>query len=218
MSIIKKLVSTVKVHIKKAALLSEQLEPYMRAKEQSERAKRQAVRMQEQLRKAKRNQKILTAQLCNALKENSDLQQFADKHTVTKVDASCGTEPKVLKDAVVDCRQQTAEPSKPASSKRWSTQTMVDNNNVADPISHVIEQYTAQKIHPSIACQMTAYQSLSSASPDSVPLDTKDSFSSIMGRSHFIINAIDKKLARNKQAASGYNKIMASFYSKALSG
>ncbi|KAJ2879369.1 hypothetical protein FB639_003103, partial [Coemansia asiatica] len=160
---IKKIVSKVKTHVKKAAMLSEQLEPYMLAKERNERAKRRATKIEQQLLKAKQNQMKLTAQLGSALEENQCLQQqLANKPTVPETDASCNTEPKKEAKEVAGL-YDNAQPEPAISNKRWSTDTMVDSDYTVVPILDIIEQYTAPKAPLSIGQQISEYRSLSSS-------------------------------------------------------
>ncbi|KAJ1877446.1 hypothetical protein H4R99_007747 [Coemansia sp. RSA 1722] len=246
MSILNNIVSKVKHNVKKLALLPEQLEPYVQAKERVKRAKRKAAKLTARLEKSNKTVQVLDAQLCDVFAENRHLKQLISKQAVSKADASCNTEPIAAKEASTGCCELTNLINTAIASKRWSEETKVNDNNsnnstsskqnicnnnkncnkqentrnnvksAASPTDGIIERSNTQHFLPSIDQQLSAYLSLSTASQQPVPCNGQDSFSSIINRSHFIINAIDKRAAQKNKATGSFNKMMANFCSKAL--
>ncbi|KAJ2227690.1 hypothetical protein H4R99_006071 [Coemansia sp. RSA 1722] len=265
MSILKNIVSKVKRNIKKLALLPEQLEPYVQARERVKRAKRKAAKLTARLEKANKTVQVLDARLCDALAENRRLKQLISKQAVSKANASCNTEPIAVNEARTGCCESTNLINTTIASKRWSEDTKVNDDNgnsnsnsskqkntcnnnknsnkisnkqentrssnsisnkqnntdnntktAASPTDRIIERSNTQHFLPSIDQQLSAYLSLSTASQQPVPCNGQDAFSSIINRSHFIINAIDKRAAQKNKAVGNFNKATASFYSKAL--
>ncbi|KAJ1880770.1 hypothetical protein H4R99_007549 [Coemansia sp. RSA 1722] len=235
MSILKNIVSKVKRNIKKLALLPKQLEPYVQARERVKRAKRKAAKLTARLEKANKTVQVLDTQLCDVLAENRRLKQLISKQAVSKADALCNTEPIAVNEARNGCCESTNLINTAITSKRWSEETKVNddngnnnsnsskqedtennNSNTVSPTDGIIEQSNTQHFLPSIDQQLSAYLSLSTASQQPVPCNGQDAFSSIINRSYFIINAIDKRAAQKNKAAGSFNKTMASFCSKAL--